>query len=32
MITLFFVFITGAFFASIVANVAESVTAARAFA
>ena len=32
MITAFFVFVTTAFFAALVANVAESVTASRAFA
>ena len=32
MITAFFVFVTTAFFAAIVANVAESVSNARAFA
>ena len=32
MITTFFVFVTTAFFAAIVANVAESVTASRSFA
>jgi len=32
MITAFFLFVTTAFFATIVMNVAESVTAARAFA
>ena len=31
MITAFFIFTTTAFFATIIANVAESVTAARAF-
>lgn len=31
MITAFFVFVTTAFFAAVIANVAESVTAARAF-
>jgi hypothetical protein len=31
MITAFFVFVTVAFFAAIAANVAESVTTARAF-
>ena len=32
MITAFFAFVTIAFFAAIVANVAETVTTARAFA
>jgi len=32
MITAFFFFVTTAFFAAVVANVAESVTSARAFA
>ena len=32
MITAFFVFVTTAFFAAIVANIAEGVTASRAFA
>lgn len=32
MITAFFVFVTTAFFAAIVANVAETVTASRAYA
>jgi len=32
MITAFFIFVTTAFFAAVVANVAETVTSTRAFA
>jgi len=32
MITAFFLFVTTAFFAAIVANVAETITSSRAFA
>ena len=32
MITIFFLFVTAAFFGTIVANVAESVSSARTFA